>query len=957
MKSPVEYPKNLTMNRRRQLLRETLENRSDLPLISLIMPVYNPPLEYFQQAIESVLQQVYPCWELCIADDASTDPSVWPFIESIARDDDRIKIVRRDDNGHISKATNTAVEVAKGEFIAFFDQDDLLDLGCLVHLAHLIMKYPDVDIIFSDDDKVDVNNETYEPQYKQGYDPIQLLSFMTFGHIFCVRRSLFKELGGFRVGFEGAQDYDFALRASERARRIGHIPVITYHWRSLPGSTAAGGGEKLYSFEAGRKAVEEALKRRGIEGEVIHPDWAKQAGCGLFGIRFPDEGEEVTVILPVVGRGGVRSEALWLLDETKYRNVNFLIISESDIAIELPSRRFSHLRVGRASQSEMRNIGAEVAKTPLICFLSPVLVPHSPLWLSSMVGWARIGGGCVGGKIYSPDGRILHAGYLHGLEYTGLPGRISFGCKDSWGHHFRLVTAASCDAVSETCLLISKKQFHQLGGFDERLFPDVLSGADLGYRIMKSGKRNVSCPDAKFTCLAQAEYYDKKNINAERLFAVRYQGLERAVNPNIAMGVDFKSRRFAIAYEIDRPLRVLMVTHGLGYEGAPKSFQNLCIGFSNRGKIAPTVWAHVNGPLRHFFVRSMINVEVFSEIVGCDEPREGTDLDKYVAENLSFLGLEDEASFQRSIDALAQKMRDSGTEAIVANTVLAFWAVLAADRAGIPSIWIIRESEEPLTHFRGLPSYVHDAATKCFSLPYRVVFVSHATKEIFDKFDGKENFTVIHNALPPDFGKNAERETDQHVRKELGIGDEEHLVLMLGTVFERKGQIDLILACKEMPDEVFYKAVFLIVGDRPETQYSRLIHNAISQLPENRRNRIIIIPETDSPERYYRAANSFVCCSRFESFPRVILEAMFYDLPIITTPVFGIKEQVEDGRSALFYEPGDVCKLRMCLEAVICDENLRKRLMEGVRSDRKRLPSYEAMLSAYESIIGQAVFS
>ena len=957
MNSSVGYSKMPDISRRRQLLSETLENRSDLPLISLIMPVYNPPIEYFRQAIESVLQQIYPYWELCIADDASTDPAVWPFIENVARNDDRIKIVRRDNNGHISKATNTAAELAEGEFIAFFDQDDLLDPGCLVHLAHYIAKHSDLDIIFSDDDKIDIDNKAYEPQYKQGYDPCQLLSFMAFGHIFCVRRSLFKELGGFRVGFEGAQDYDFALRASERARRVGHVPVITYHWRSVPGSTAAGGGEKLYSFEAGRRAVEEALIRRGIEGEATHPDWAKQAGCGLFGIRFPDDGEWVTVILPVIGKDGVQSDALRLLNKTKYRNVNFLIISEDDIAIELPSRKFSCLKVERASRSEMCNIGAEVAKTPWICFLSPLLAPHCPSWLSSMVGWARIEGGSVGGKIYSADGRILHAGYLHGLERVGLPGRVGFGSKDSWGHHFRLVTAASCDAVSETCLLISKQQFHKLGGFDHSAFPDVLSGADLGYRIRRSGRRNVFCPDARFTCLANEGYYDKKHSAAERLFSIRYRSLERSVNPNIAMGADFAGRRFAIAYEVDRPLRVLMVSHGLGYEGAPKSFQNLCTGLFDRGKIVPMVWAHVDGPLRHIFARRMIDVEVLSSIAGCNDRMEGSDLDKYVVENLSFLGIESEASFLRTIESLAKKMRESGAEVVVANTVLAFWAILAADREGIPSIWIIRESEKPLTHFRGLPSYVQDAARKCFSLPYRVVFVSHATKEIYEKFDGRENFTVIHNALPPGIDKNAGREDGQNIRKELGIADEEHLVLMLGTVFERKGQIDLIMACKEMSDEVINKAVFLIVGDRPGTRYSKLIHNAINLLPESRRRRIYIIPETDSPEKYYKAANSFVCCSRFESYPRVILEAMVYELPIITTPVFGIKEQVEDGRSALFYEPGDVHKLRMCLEAVICDGELRKRLMDGVRSDRQHLPSYDAMLCAYESIIDEAVFS
>jgi hypothetical protein len=218
-----------------------LTGASALPLLSVVMPVYNPPLEFLRQAVDSLQAQVFTNWELCVADDASTIDGVHDYLRELAANEPRVRLCLRKDNGNISLATNSAAELAHGEFLVFLDQDDLLSPDALAEIALAAAAQPDADILYSDDDKVDVDGHRFAPQFKPDWSPELLLGYMYFSHVFAVRRVLFEKLGGMRVGFEGSQDYDFALRASEHARSIAHIPQVLYHWRVLPGSTAASG--------------------------------------------------------------------------------------------------------------------------------------------------------------------------------------------------------------------------------------------------------------------------------------------------------------------------------------------------------------------------------------------------------------------------------------------------------------------------------------------------------------------------------------------------------------------------------------------------------------------------------------------------------------------------------------------------------------------------------------------
>ena len=207
-------------------------------------------------------------------------------------------MTRRRQNGNISRATNTAAEMAEGEFLVFMDHDDEIEPDALGEVVLALAERPDADILYTDDDKIDESGRRFAPQFKPDWSPELLLSYMYMSHLLVVRRTLYWRAGGMRLGFEGSQDYDLALRATELAGPIVHIPKILYHWRVVPGSTASSGAAKPNSFQAGLRAVQEALDRRRIDGEVIHPEWAAKAGCGIFSHRFPDRGPRVAILIP-----------------------------------------------------------------------------------------------------------------------------------------------------------------------------------------------------------------------------------------------------------------------------------------------------------------------------------------------------------------------------------------------------------------------------------------------------------------------------------------------------------------------------------------------------------------------------------------------------------------------------------------------------------------------------------
>jgi len=929
---------------RRTDVEQRLASAANLSLLSVVMPVYNPPLDLLSAAVDSVRNQVYANWELCIADDASTDAGVHAYLAQVAARDSRVRVVARDSNGNISAATNSAAQLASGEFLVLLDQDDLLTPDALAEIALCAAARTDADIIYSDDDKIDSSGRRFAPQFKPDWSPELLLGYMYFSHVFAVRRSLYTRVGGMRLGFEGSQDYDFALRASEQARAIAHVPQVLYHWRVLPGSTAASGAAKPQSFEAGRRAVQEALQRRGIAGSARQPEWARKADVGIFAIEFPDDGPKVSIIIPTRNGLSILRRCIDSLAATTYGNYEVIVIdndSDDPATIQylgqLPHRveRISNPR-GRFNFAFINNRAAERASGDLLLFLNNDTEVIEPRWLSQMVGYAGFAGvGAVGARLLFPDKRIQHAGIVHGY-YRGLAGP-AFKLAPAWdnGYLSYARVARNYSAVTAACLLTPRRIFAEVGGFDEVNFEVAYNDVDYCYRLAGRGLRSVYCADAE---LYHHEGHSRGFFDRPQEIAAfrrKYSGMR---DPYYSPHLSLDDERFTIKPRHYRPsaaapVRALMCAFNLNWEGAPYSQLELTLGLRRAGHIDPVVFAPKDGPLRAAYEQAGITVHVF------DHP---------------LAGVFDEANYDRALDRFGDFIRTLGVDVVYGNTLQTFYAIDAARRVGVPALWNPRESEPWQSYFNFLPAPLAARALRCFEHPYRVIFVAEATRNVWAPLDSRGNFCVIHNGLDLHrLNSEAGRFPRTQARRDLGIGDADVALLLPGTVCERKGQHDLVNALAQLSAPTIAKLRCFIVGDRASS-YSVEMHRLIAALPPALHGRVHAVPETHEIARYYQAADIFVCTSRVESFPRVVLEAMAYALPIVSTRVFGIAEQVSENVNALLYEPGDAGRLAAHLGQLIDDDAARHRLAANSPHMLATLNSFDEMVAAYATVFREA---
>jgi GT2 family glycosyltransferase/SAM-dependent methyltransferase len=921
----------------------SLESR---PLLSIIMPVYNPPLAYFDIAIESIRRQKYENWELLLADDASTDLEVRKALTRWSETDARIKVSFLAENGGISVASNVAASMATGEFIVLIDNDDEIEPDALAEVARALNENPGADVIYSDDDKINTGTTRHAPQFKPGWSPELLLSYMYLGHLFCIRRALFNEVGGFRKEFDGSQDYDLALRVTEKARAVVHIPKILYHWRVLPNSTALSGLAKPKSIDAGRLAVEAALSRRGVIGEVYQPEWAHAAGCGIFGILFPDEGPKVTIIIPTKDKVRFLRECVSsICEKTTYRNYEILVIDNGSVESEtIEYLRTAPVKTIRIESNaagfnfaSINNKAAEVADGEFILFLNNDTEVISPRWLSQMVGYLQLKGvGAVGARLIFPDNRIQHAGILHGL-YDGLAGpafKLLPATDNGYLSHARITRNYS--AVTAACLLTRKSTFRNIGGFDATNFAVAYNDVDFCYRVRQGGQRVVYCSDAELYHKEGASrgYTDNPREIAE--FRARYRSFQDPYfNTNLSRDnewCEIDSRTLA-ASPHQQHIRTLVVAHNMNWEGAPLSQFELVSGLTARGVIKPLVYSPHDGPLRKEYERLGIPTVVSKHPLA---------------------DLPSEAHYIEAIRNFSLQFASFAPEMVYANTCKTFFAIEAAKLMGVPSIWNIRESESWRTFFSEFPGTVAGSAIKCFEYPYKVVFVANSTREGCSELGTKNNLMTIHNGLNLTTFENKLARADRtSARTQLGVSDEEVVFLILGTVCDRKGQLDLIHALKRLSSDAASQCRILIVGDRPGPYSSRL-HREVASLPAYQRNRVTIVSETGESGLYFKAADVFVCASRIESYPRVILEAMAAGLPIVSTPVFGISEQIRPGVNGLFYNPGDAQTLATLMEKLVLDPEERRRLASNSPWVLKTLSSYDEMVEKYAQVFGEA---
>ncbi|MFO1451516.1 MAG: glycosyltransferase [Opitutaceae bacterium] len=487
-------------------LRLHVTSFAQRPLISVIMPVYHRDAgdeKWLLKAIASVRSQVYPYWELCIADDASPAPHVRPLLERLAREDERIKPVFREKNGHISHASNSALEKAKGEFVALLDHDDELAPHALYEVVALLNAQPDTDLVYTDEDKIDEEGRRHEPYFKPDFLPDLFTSQNYLSHLSVYRTRLIREAGGFRPGYEGSQDWDLALRVSERssAARIRHIPKVLYHWRAIPGSTALLLSEKNYPVEAARRALSDHFRRVGEAVELL----AVPGDHWRVKRPIPSPAPLVSLVIP--SRNGLKLLSRCvdtLLSKTTYPNFELIIVDNGsddpatlDYFRQIESARVAVLRYDAPfNYSAINNHGVRHARGEIIGLLNNDLEIIHGDWLDEMVSHAvRPDIGCVGAMLYYPNETVQHAGVIVGLG--GVAGHIFRDFpRGTEGKSNRARLVQNYSAVTAACLLVRRSTFEQVGGLDETLavaFNDI----DFCLKVRAAGFRNLWTPFAE----------------------------------------------------------------------------------------------------------------------------------------------------------------------------------------------------------------------------------------------------------------------------------------------------------------------------------------------------------------------------------------------------------------------------------------------------------------------------
>lgn len=534
------------------------------PTISIVMPVYNTQEQWLRAAIESVLGQAYGNWQLCIADDASDQSHIKRVLAEYESSDKRIEVVYRTENGHISAASNTALGMARGEFVAFLDHDDELTADALYEIVVSLNKNPDAKIVYSDEDKIDGNGILSSPHFKSDWNLDLFYGQNYLCHLVAIKRDLVNRVGGFRVGYEGAQDYDLLLRCSAQLQdhEIHHIPRILYHWRAVPGSTALDLDEKDYATQAGINALKDLFKTKNTQVKVKQGLWPTS-----YRVTFPipNPSPKVSIIIP--SRDGyelLNTCVKSILHKTRYQNYEIVIVdngSRCTRTLDFFRQCANHKMVRVLSYtkefnfSAINNFAAKSCSGEILLLLNNDTEVISENWLEEMVSHAcRPEVGAVGAKLYFRDTKLQHGGVILGLGEDGVAGHSHKGShRNDIGYFGRLVLTQNLSAVTAACMAVRKDLYLKMGGLNENSLAVAFNDVDFCLRLYQAGYINVWTPHAELYHYESASrgYEDqpekKARFNLEKQYMHKTWGEMLANDPYYNPNLSNEFEDFSVA--------------------------------------------------------------------------------------------------------------------------------------------------------------------------------------------------------------------------------------------------------------------------------------------------------------------------------------------------------------------------------------------------------------------------
>ncbi len=659
--------------------REDLQGRLDafpgrLPSVSLVLEVKERSRNAVERTLESVIGQLLSGWEMWVVPLEGLDP----WLDQLPRRDARIRPFIFDGAGRLA-ALNAAVARAAGDFVAFLQEGDVLPPDALAEAALYVAQRPETDFLYSDDDDVDAEGRRSAPRFRPAWSPELLLATAYVGGLEAVRRTLFQAVGGLREGLEGVEDYDLALRIGERARHVGHVPGILRHRR-------CGGLPPREPREGRARAVREAFERRGVEA-VARPRMGAAPGDAIVH-DFPDDGPPVAILVCPAEDPARLEACLESLGATSYRNYTVEVLAGVSSASEPAPDR-----------AAVKNAAGRAAEATHLLFLDGELVPANPEWLRLLVGYASLPGvGAVGGLVANGAGRILSAGFGGGRDASEVRSLFAGLAVTDAIYRTHGDFSRNCAAVGDGCLLTPRSVFLELGGFDERGL-GRLHEVDYCYRLRDLGRRVVFSPGTHLVSAAvPSPPVSAAGPREEAEFRRRYRGRrDPSRSPHLVPGEDgtaIQPRRLVSGG--GRPIRAVLCSFTLNWEGAPYSQFELTASLRDRGVLEPLVYCTNDGPLRAAYAERDIEVVVGPHPLA---------------------GVLDGGDYERAVKRFAGFLEARDIELVYANTVHTFYAIEAAERLGLPSVWNIRESEPWASHFSQFHPEIAERATGSCSWP------------------------------------------------------------------------------------------------------------------------------------------------------------------------------------------------------------------------------------------------
>jgi GT2 family glycosyltransferase len=886
--------------------------------ISLLTPVHNTPANYLEEMFASVAAQTYDNWELCIIDGGSDRPETIETLRRWETNETRIRVERLTENLGIAENTNRALHLATGDLVACVDHDDVLASSALFEVARAALEFPEADIFYSDEDRLSAEGKRHAPFFKPEWSPELLLASMYIGHLTAYRRSLALELGGFRKEFDMSQDYDFALRATERARSVRHIPHVLYHWREHPASGSVGG--KPGARQTNLAALEEAMRRRNLPADIIEYPTANRARLKIT------DWPRVSIIVPTDSPMRAQACLRDLPKGTKYPDLEIILVTNTRLAeplrfLEGENVIFRFVPYDKPFNfSDKCNLGAEAATGTRLIFFNDDVEAIQADWIQSLIEPLENPEiGAVAPKLLYESGKIQHAGLVMGVR--GLAGTAFHQRPADSTEHFNLAQSLrDVAALSAACLAMRREDFLRVGGFDAVNTPIAHSDIDLCFKVREAGLRCVYTPYAALRHAGHVSIGGEEKPEQIRsrdkasIFLLKRWASFTTHDPYFPdnmrdwLYTDSPTPIRMVARDetgaVERAPDLLFVSHDLSLSGAPMMLFHVAAWCKRNGMFV-VVMAPEDGPLREKYESEGIPLIV--------DPLVETEHESF-------------ASFARDFDC------------VIANTIRSGAVVRALKDEEVPVIWWLHEPGSVGEH------YLREERDLRAAMPLANVLVapSEQTAAVYRPFTERP-VKCLRNAIPD-------------VRPAADAAEVEARplrFLLLASVEPRKGQDIFVKALAQLPGAVQQAAHFEIAGRILDPDFWPTFETVVGGI----KNLSVtgVLSHQEALEKL-RAADVIVCPSRDEAMPTVtILESMSLGRALIITMVGGALEVFAEGDNALLVRPEAPDALANAIRRLIEDPLLARELGEKARLTYEKDFTIERLGREFRELITEVI--